>query len=95
MKRALPVLLAALGLLAGCVSGRQQDMTDPAVKARLLHQLKGRPHLDLTRLDIDVHVGVVTVAGLVKSQEQKEEIRRVARRVRGVDQVNVNVVVEP
>lgn len=94
MKRALLTLLV-LGGLAGCRRYWNEDLSDPAIKARVLHELKADPSLDLSKVDISVHAGTVTISGIVREDEDRARIRRVARRVRGVDQVDVNVVVVP
>lgn len=93
MIRAIPLLL--LLAVAGCRRYWNEDMSDPAVKARVLHELKADPSLDLSRVVIDVHVGTVTLSGIVRTEEERDRLRRVARRVRGAEQVDVNVVVVP
>lgn len=94
MKRALLALLV-LGTLSGCRRYWNEDLSDPAIKARVLHELKADPSLDLSKVDISCHAGTVTVSGLVREDDDKARIRRIVRRVRGVEQVDVNVVVVP
>ena len=59
MRKAWALCLLAAAL-AGCHSYFAEDLTDPAIKARVLHEFKADPELDLSKVDVDVHAGVVT-----------------------------------
>lgn len=92
--RAWPPLLAAL-LLAGCLGGaRQVELSDAAIKARIETELQAQSDLNLQYVTIDVNDGVVTVSGLVGTFAEKQVIGRVIRRIRGVDQLLLNVVTQ-
>ncbi len=86
-------LLAILAACAGAVS--HEDTSDPAIRARLIHALKADGTLDLRTVDIDVHVGVVTLSGIVRSEADKRAMARIARKVPGVEQVVANLLVSP
>ena len=94
MKTVRLALLLVLGA-AGCHSYFAEDLTDPGIKARVIHEFKAYPDLDLSKVDVDVHAGVVTLSGIAKSEEQRDKMRRIARHQRGVDQVDVNLFVSP
>ena len=94
MKTASFVLVLAFAA-AGCRQYLNVDVSDPAIKARVLHEFKADPELDLGKVDVDVHAGVVTLSGIARSEEQREKLRRMARHTRGVDQVDVNLFVAP
>ena len=91
----LAMLLAAAAL-AACLPRplTEAELSDPNIKARVEAQLRAEPSLDLRYVTIDVHMRVVTISGLVPSWENKVDIDDPARRVRGVDQVMSNLVVQ-
>lgn len=95
------LLAAWLGVSAVAASGcasfnelTEADLTDPAIKARILHRLKGEEGLNVAKVELDVHIGVVTVSGMVDSYEARERVVYVARRTRGVRHVVANLIVE-
>ncbi len=45
-------------------------------------------------MTLDVHQRIVTISGIVPSWDNRYEIERVAKRLEGVDQVLVNLVVQ-
>lgn len=94
-----PILLAALAaLLAGSTACRtimtDEDMSDPAVKARIEAILRGRKDLDLKYVTVDVNTGVATLSGIVPNAAQVRTIRSLATQVKGVEQVLVNLVIQ-
>jgi len=58
---------------AACHAYVAEDLTDPAIKARVIHHFKADPELDLSKVDVDVHAGVVTLSGIARSEEQARE----------------------
>ncbi|MBI5202007.1 MAG: BON domain-containing protein [Elusimicrobia bacterium] len=91
------VLLAFCAFLAlsGCRQYWNEDLSDPAIKARVIHAFKADSALDISHVDIDVHAGTVTLSGIAKSDEARERMRRLARHQHGVDQVDNNLIVVP
>lgn len=71
-----------------------EDMSDPAIKARIEAVLRGRKDLDLRYVTVDVTAGVATLSGIVPSGEQLRSIRRLASNIHGVDQVLNNLVIQ-
>lgn len=94
MKRAL-LLVWAVVAATGCRQYWNEDLSDPAIKARVIHAFKADPALDLSKVVIDVHAGTVTLSGIAKSDEQRDRLRRLARHQHGVDQVDNNLIVVP
>lgn len=88
-------LLVFLTALTGCRHYWNVDMTDPAIKARVLHAFKADPAHDASRVAVDVHAGTVTLSGIVTSDETKDKLRRLAHHQRGVEQVDNNLIVIP
>lgn len=95
MRRAFAgALLLALALCSCTRTVQEEDLSDPAIKARIEAQLKGRPELDLRYVAVDVHSGIATVSGLVASLEQQRLIDRLVRRTRGVDHILNNLLIQ-
>ena len=100
LKRTL-ALCAWLGVSAlaagGCASFHEltdADLTDPGIKARIIHRLKGEEKIDVSKVEFDVHFGVLTMSGLVASYEDRDRIISIARRARGVRQIVANLIVQ-
>ena len=92
-------LLVLLCTLAGC--GARSDRTvgqsiddnntTAAVKARL-----ARDEISsLFRIDVDTHVGVVTLAGTVRTPDQVKHVENITRGVKGVKDVVNKLQVQP
>jgi osmotically-inducible protein OsmY len=89
--------LAALALgAAGCFPHQlsEAELSDPGIKARLEDRLQAQPNLHLRYVTLDVHQRAVTISGIVPTYEERYEIERIAKRLPGVDQVLVNLVVQ-
>lgn len=92
-RQLIAVSIAAL-LSAGCFNTLNPvDMSDAGITARLKTELQARPEINIQYLDIDTHLATVTISGIVTSQEERDAIVRLARRLKGVKQVIANVVV--
>jgi osmotically-inducible protein OsmY len=94
-----PLLLALIAALTlgsfACRSLEQEDdLSDQATKVRLEAVLRGRRDLDLKYVTVDVNAGAATISGLVPNGEQLRTIRRLAAKVRGVDQVLNNLIIQ-
>lgn len=96
MKRCFAAFMCLLGLFAfgACAHNPDTaDTSDPAIAAGFRQELGAHPDINVQYLDVDVHDGALTVSGVVETEEEREEIRRAAKRVPGVRQVTVNVLV--
>lgn len=94
MRRLLAALLAA-ATFAACVRPlSDEELSDPALKARISAALSGRSDLDLRYVSFDVDAGVVTLSGIVADHAQRRDIQHIAARVRGVEHVLNNLVVQ-
>jgi osmotically-inducible protein OsmY len=95
MRRAAILLLAAA---AGCATGRglveKFDDSWLATKARLhlatYHEADRR-----SRVDVEVAGGVVTLTGVVVSEDERAEAERIVRNVVGVADVANRIEVDP
>ncbi|OIO11663.1 MAG: hypothetical protein AUJ52_01675 [Elusimicrobia bacterium CG1_02_63_36] len=81
-------------LVSGCRARMPVDRSDPGITARVRSQLSAESDLNVRYLDIYTHMRVVTLSGMVDSREQKRKITNLVRRVPGVRQVIINLVVK-
>ena len=89
------VAAAALAFAcAACAHVSEENRSDPAIRARIENQLRGRRDLDLSHVSIDVYGGVVTISGLVPSQSQLRAIGRLVDHIPGVEQTINNLIVQ-
>ncbi|MBI5597159.1 MAG: BON domain-containing protein [Elusimicrobia bacterium] len=70
------------------------DLTDPAITARVKATLAGHPELDVRYLQINTHMRIVTISGLIDSFEAKQKVETYVRNVGGVRQVVANLAVQ-
>jgi hypothetical protein len=95
---AAPALLLGLAIAVGCrpnqtVEGQTKDAGIKAqVKAKLAADVGAAT---VTAVEVNVTNGVVTLAGTVRSDEEKQNAETVARGVEGVTGVNNNLQVMP
>ena len=61
---------------------------DVAVTARVNNRLIADPDVRATDVDIDTYDGVVTLSGIVASEQEREEAELIARRTKGVRSVH-------
>lgn len=91
-------LLALLLALTGASACRSRmtaaELADPAITARVKAVLDGHPELDIRYLDLNTHMRIVTLSGMVESRDSKQRITDLVRRVAGVRQVVVNLAVQ-
>ena len=92
---ALLAMAALTGAAMGCRARlTASELTDPAITARVKAALDGHPELDIRYLDIQTHMRIVTISGMVDSWESKQKIADLARHVLGVGQVEVNLAIQ-
>lgn len=94
-----PLLLAVLAALAVGTSAcrgtmQEEDLSDHATKARIETLLRGRRDLDLKYVTVDVNAGAATISGIVSNGDQQRIIRRLVARVRGVEHVLNNLIIQ-
>jgi osmotically-inducible protein OsmY len=93
-RSALAVFLAAAAVSTGCVHQLAKlDMSDPGIRARVQTELKSHPEFNLRYLEVNVHMRVVYLSGLVESSEIKHDIERSVDRIPGVLHVINNLLV--
>lgn len=94
-KSAVLALFVALPALYACrTKMTAAELADPAITARVKAVLDGHPELDIRYLDLNTHMRIVTLSGMVESRDSKQRITDLVRRVAGVRQVVVNLAVQ-
>jgi osmotically-inducible protein OsmY len=92
---AAAVLCVALSPFKACTHRLSElDMSDPGIRARIQAEFKSHPELSLRFLQIDVHMRVAYLAGIVESDEMKRKIGQVVGSVAGVRVVINNLLVQ-
>lgn len=92
-------LMLLMGVLAGCQSMTGQTAGEyiddssltTAVKAKLTNQQVS----SLTRVEVETVNGKVHLTGVVKSAADKAEAARLAKSVKGVKEVDNDLMVQP
>jgi len=97
---AAPALLLSLALTAACRPNQtlERQTTDAAIKTRVKAKLASDVGAaTVTAVEVNVTNGIVTLAGPVRSNEEKQKAEAAARSVEGVMGINNNlqVTVEP
>jgi translation elongation factor EF-1beta len=88
------VLIAPVGCRPNQTVERQTD--DAAIKTSIKAKLVSDVRFStLTAVSVDVTNGIVTLAGPVHSEDEKQKIEETARSVRGVVNVTNSLQVEP
>ena len=92
----LSVFVLTLAFAGGGCRSRMTpaEMTDPAITARVKAVLAGHPELDIRYLQINTHMRIVTISGLIDSFEAKQKVETYVRNVGGVRQVVANLAVQ-
>ena len=91
--RAAALALCLLGL--GCAHGLPgAEASDPVICARVKAALKADPGIDVRFLDVNSHMGIVTLSGIVDSSATRRKINRIVDAIPGVKQVILNLVAE-
>jgi osmotically-inducible protein OsmY len=81
------LLLTALLLQTLCLAKNPPVVNDDTITDQVRIKLADDPLVKGGALTVEVKQGVVTLAGSVEQEKQKEKAERVARKVKGVKQV--------
>jgi osmotically-inducible protein OsmY len=94
MKRLLAVALLSInGLAAG--QGQQASTPDDRISDQVRMKLATDPDVKGGALDVAVHDGVVTIKGRVDTDKGKSKATKLAKKVKGVKQVDNELQVGP
>ena len=65
--------------------------TDAELKADVMERLDAIPAVSASDIEVDVDAGVVTVSGIVDTQQTRFQVERTARRVPGIRSLAVSL----
>jgi osmotically-inducible protein OsmY len=95
MKRvAFFVVLSLVGLCLPSAFADKQ-VPDDLIYDNVRRKLSADAEVKGGALEVEVHSGVVTLKGKVKTEKQKAKAEKLTRKVKGVTKVVNNLVVEP
>ena len=100
MKRIIKFIgiMLVIGAFTGCqaMTGRTagQSVDDTTLTSSVKTKLAGDKASSLTRVDVDSTNGVVSLNGVVESQEQKSRAQELTSQVNGVKKVVNNLQVQ-
>jgi osmotically-inducible protein OsmY len=97
----LRFLLALLivGALAGCAGSKRYESTgeyidDSVLTTKVKASILGDSKLKVLQIDVETFKGIVQLSGFVDSQTAAERAVELARKVKGVKQVNNSLIVK-
>ena len=96
VKLALVALLFVLAASCQSMTGKTagQNVDDATITASVKSTLVADKAANLTRVDVDTTLGVVSLNGVVESPEQKSRAEQLASRVDGVRKVVNNLQIQ-
>jgi hyperosmotically inducible protein len=99
MRKTVTLMFAAfvvLGMLAGCATNRPigDQLDDAGVVAEINARLAASPVTSALNINVDSLDGVVTLSGVVETNESRLEAERIARTTSGVKRVISRIRVE-
>jgi osmotically-inducible protein OsmY len=98
MKRFLSLGLVLAGLCMQCnlvSAGQKQGRSDDQISDQVRMRLAVDPDVKGGALDVTVNDGVVTIKGRVDTEKGKLKAEKLAKKVKGVKQVDNELVVGP
>ena len=96
LKLALIAMLFVLSASCQSMTGRTagENVDDATITASVKSTLVADKVANLTRVDVDTTLGVVSLNGVVESPEQKSRAEQLANRVSGVRKVVNNLQIQ-
>jgi osmotically-inducible protein OsmY len=99
MRKTVTLMFAALvvlGMLAACGTNRpiKDQLDDAGIVAEINARLAASPVTSALNVSVDAMDGVVTLTGVVRSNESRLEAERIARTTSGVTRVISRIRVE-
>jgi osmotically-inducible protein OsmY len=96
--RILSAILALVLFLTPLIASSKKDapVTDDTIYDQVHVKLAGDPDVKSgAAIEVEVHDGVVTLKGKVKTDREKDRAERLTKKVKGVKSVNNQLVVSP
>ncbi|MBL1264754.1 BON domain-containing protein [Methylomicrobium sp. RS1] len=91
--------LLIIASLAGCASSKRYESTgeyidDSVLTTKVKASILGDSKLKVLQIDVETFKGIVQLSGFVDSQAAADRAVELARKVRGVKQVNNSLIVK-
>ena len=94
MTRFLCIPLGLVLLLSPLLAQKKQ-ITDDTIRDQVMVKLANDQDVGGMAINVDVHQGVATLKGKVRSDRQKAKAERLAKKVKGVTGVTNQLIVSP
>jgi osmotically-inducible protein OsmY len=93
------VSLSLVSLVTGCAGGKTYESTgehfdDSIITTKVKASILGDSKLKVMQISVETFKGVVQLSGFVNSNESASRAVELARRVKGVKQVNNSLIVK-
>lgn len=88
-------IVLALFLLALPAVAEKKPVSDDRLYDEVRMKLANDPDVKGGNLEVEVHGGVVTLKGQVRTAKQRSKAQKLTRKVRGVTEVNNQLSVTP
>jgi osmotically-inducible protein OsmY len=95
MTRFLCLVLGFVLTLAPLLAQKQKQVTDDTIRDQVMVRLADDPEIGGMPIDVDVHEGVATLKGKVRTEKEKAKAEKVAKKVKGVTGVTNKLVISP
>lgn len=91
------LLCLAIGFVVAIspLLAQKKPITDDTIRDQVMVKLANDPDVGGMAIDVEVHQGVATLKGKVRSDKQKSKAEKLAKRVRGVNSVTNQLVISP
>ena len=92
--RLLPLVLV-FSLVLTPLLAQKKPVTDDIINDQVRVKLASDSEIGGMAIDVDVHQGVVTLKGKVRTDKMRSKAEKVAKKVKGVTSVNNQLAVSP
>lgn len=95
MTRFLYLVLGFVLVLTPLLAQKQKQITDDTIRDQVMVKLANDEEVGGMPIDVDVHQGVATLKGKVRTDKQKSKAEKLAKKVKGVTGVTNRLVISP
>ena len=88
-------LLLVFSLILTPLVAQKKPVTDDIINDQVRVKLASDAEIGGMAIDVDVHEGVVTLKGKVRTDKMRSKAEKVAKKVKGVTSVNNQLAVSP
>ena len=88
-------LLLLFSLVLTPLVAQKKPVTDDIINDQVRVKLASDSEIGGMAIDVDVHQGVVTLKGKVRTDKMRSKAEKVAKKVKGVTSVNNQLAVSP